>query len=112
MYKQQAALKIGSVNKQVRGRAPLLHDPRGTIGDDSLLTSRCTQVTVRRACACFYYWKSVITDKKYFADATAAGERRDLDHATLAMRPWPCPDRRPSGPVDIYIPLAHIYDPC
>jgi hypothetical protein len=56
VYKQQAALKISSVSKQIS-------------------TQRC--------CAAFYYWKSIVTDKKYFADATNAGHNKTL-HAELA----------------------------
>lgn len=56
VYKQQAALKICSVSKQI---------------------------TTQRSCAAFYWWKAICTDKKYFADATNAGHNKTL-HAELA----------------------------
>ena len=59
VYKQQAALKISSVTKQV---------------------------SVRRMCASFYFWKSIITDKKYFADATAAGQNKTLYGELMKLR--------------------------
>lgn len=75
VYKQQAALKISSVMKQV---------------------------VAKRFCACFFSWRSLCVDKKYFANATSQGQNKTLfaEVAKLKSRRVDVTDPRQLASID------------